>query len=151
MIADPADKKTRKKLDKSVRAFSAKALERRWRRVVKRAKRIDELTEEERHALRKDLKALRYTSEFFWSLYPDCDVEAFVVQLQKLQELFGYLNDVAMARNLARIPPEGEWVSQNVQSAIGFAIGWHTAHAKDTWTEARSNWNALKKSGRFWD
>ena len=54
----------------------------------------------------ESLKTLRYTGEYFGSLYRPADVKPFVRQLKKLQDVFGYVNDVATAGQLERISEE---------------------------------------------
>ena len=36
---------------------------------------------------------MRYTAEFFASLYPEGDTRAYIKQIRGLQEVFGYLNE----------------------------------------------------------
>ncbi len=145
IASNPASKKRQRRMLQPAQAFAGRALAANWKKVAKQGRRFDELNDEERHELRKDLKALRYTIECCAPLYPEKQVKRFVKRLQLLQELFGYVNDVVMARRLAanRTP--------ELQCAIGYAIGWHTAHAGDTWTDARSNWKKLRAARRFWE
>ncbi len=49
--------------------------------------------------MRKALKRLRYQAEFFAPLFAKLGTERFIERLKKLQDVFGYTNDVRMARN----------------------------------------------------
>ena len=84
--------------------------------------------------MRKSLKKLRYTVEYFGSLYRPTDVKPFVKQLKYLQDLFGYVNDVETASQLERISEEQCQESRECQRAAGYIIGWHTAEAAHRWT-----------------
>lgn len=129
--------------------FAGKALERRWRKVAAYGKRIETLTVEERHAMRKAMKKLRYTVEFFRSLYPKKRVKPFLDRLRALQDMFGYLNDVAMAEKLTDLPPAQKG-AREISLGMGFVIGWHEARSRQAWEEARKIWNRARKAEKFW-
>jgi inorganic triphosphatase YgiF len=149
VLADPAGGKRRAALRVPVTRLAAAALQKRWQKVANRARHLEELSDEERHALRKDLKTLRYTAEFFAPLFAAGKVRKFIAELQHLQELFGYLNDVVMAGRLAELTgPKSE--SVGLREAVGYVMGWHSAHAEDAWRDARTRWRELKKARRFW-
>lgn len=135
----------------TVGTFAVEALEKRWKSAARLAARMDELTLEERHDLRKELKKLRYAVEFFRSAFPARKVKPFLARLKTLQDVFGYLNDVAMAGKLAgmvaavdRKPP--------VETALaaGFVLGWHEARAAHAFENARTLWDETKRTRRFW-
>lgn len=134
----------------SVSAYAGKALNRQWKKVADFGKRIDGLDVPERHEMRKALKKLRYGCEFFASLYPKSQRKPFLTHLRHLQEIFGYLNDVAMAEKLIGLPvPEGPDAAAANQTA-GFAVGWHKARAQTVWQEARKAWDEASSASRFW-
>ncbi len=90
------------------------------------------LGEESLHDFRKDMKTLRYLSEFFAPLWPDASWPDFRNILQGLQDDLGLLNDMANARaktrdKTARSPREIEAL---------------TASTRD--------WRALLAMGPFW-
>lgn len=133
-----------------VQALAATALARRWRKVCSSAKRIDQLSVEQRHALRKELKKLRYATEFFRSLFPDRQVKPFLASLKRLQDLFGELSDAAMLEArldqlAAQMPPDPD-----ARFAAGLLIGSASARADVHWHEARTLWKALKRHRLFW-
>ncbi|SFR76719.1 CHAD domain-containing protein [Sphingomonas jatrophae] len=81
--------------------FAAEALSR-WRRRVKRdGRNLAKADDETRHELRKDAKKLRYTAEFFASLFAEGKVakrrKRFLERLEVLQDELGALNDLATA------------------------------------------------------
>src|SRR5262249_13137038 len=115
-------------LDDALGRFARTALKRQWKRVAERGARLDALTLEEPHAIRKALKGLRYTCEFFSPLYPAAKTRPFIKQLRRLQEVFGYLNDVAAAARLNAICAAG-CDSAEARHTAGYILGWHNARA----------------------
>lgn len=137
-------------LERPVGEFAARALKKRWKKVGSYGKRIGDLSIAERHEMRKALKKLRYAVEFFRSLYPQKAVRPFLEQLKVLQDVFGYLNDVAMAEHLVDLPKAKGVSKEDVALAKGFVIGWHEARAAQAWTSARAIWKKTAKANRFW-
>lgn len=150
LVAWPPVLQADPKLAEPVRRFAGKALDRAWRRVAKRGKRIDKLDVEERHDLRKALKSLRYSIEFFGPLYAEDDARPFVKRLKALQDCFGYVNDVAMAERIGAIV--GRYGSGDSEAEIvaGFVLGWHAARVEGAWGEAKRGWRKLSERDRFW-
>lgn len=95
------------------------------------------------HAVRKELKRLRYLAEFIAPLYRDKPVARFFDALAPAQDALGRHNDLAVAsaayRDRAATEPEA-W----------FAVGWLAAQQARS---ARAARKALKRAGRaepFW-
>ena len=137
-------------LSMPVAKFARSALKKRWRKVATSGERLDDLTVEQRHAMRKALKTLRYTAEFFTSLYPKRAAHQFVKEIRGLQEVFGYLNDVVAAERLNAICHEGCGDSPQAQRAAGYVLGWHNAQAAHAWKDAHRGWQKLDALPRFW-
>jgi inorganic triphosphatase YgiF len=138
------------KLSTPVVKFARSALKKRWRKVSESGQRLDDLTVEQRHAMRKALKTLRYTAEFFASLYPEHATRQFIKQIRSLQEVFGYLNDVVAAERLNAICHEGCGDSREAQRAAGYVLGWHNAQAAHAWKDAHKGWQKLDALPCFW-
>jgi CHAD domain-containing protein len=124
-------------------------LRKRWKKTVKHARKFDTLDDEQRHELRKELKKLRYAVEFFESLFPAMRVGPFLKRLKKLQNVFGELNDAAMAKATLRdgslaLPP-------SLGHATGWILGTSQARAEFGWAGARSLWRKLEATKPFWD
>jgi inorganic triphosphatase YgiF len=98
------DKAARKLRDQPISASAEEELERRWKRVLKRGKRLAELDPEERHQVRIAIKKLRYATEFFDSLFKGKGVkkrkQAALKTLEALQETLGELNDIAVGSHM---------------------------------------------------
>jgi inorganic triphosphatase YgiF len=137
-------------LDEPLARFADRALSKAWKRATKKGRHLASLGGEERHELRKALKALRYTIEFFGTLYRSGQVEPLLKALKKLQDVFGYLNDVEAARRLesiseVRCPSKGD-----AQRVAGYIIGWHTAKAATCCDGVEPKWRRLMSKPRFW-
>src|SRR5262245_33197369 len=137
-------------LSMPVAKFARVALKKRWRKVADSGERLDDLDVVERHAMRKSLKTLRYTAEFFASLYPAQATRRFIKEIRRLQEEFGYLNDVVAAERLSAICRESCPDNCEAQRAAGFVLGWHNAQAVHAWKDAHKGWRKLNALPRFW-
>jgi inorganic triphosphatase YgiF len=147
----PQTVKDNPKLDAPVSTFAAEALARSWKRIAKRGARLARLSAEERHELRKDLKGFRYAVEFLGSLYDARKVSRFAKDLKRLQDVFGYVNDVAMAKALDTICEERCAASREAQRAAGYTRGWHDVGAQQAWAGVAKVWDRLAGRARFWE
>ena len=80
--------------------FAARALERLHRKALKLARRVDWHDARERHALRIRVKRLRYACDSFAGCFSAPALEPYLAALERLQDAFGELNDVAVGRRL---------------------------------------------------
>jgi inorganic triphosphatase YgiF len=147
----PQTVKNNPRLGAPVGDFAPAALARSWKKIAKRGARLDTLSPEERHEMRKALKAFRYAVEFFGSLYDGRKVGRFVKDLKKLQDVFGYVNDVATAKALGAICEERCAGSRPAQRAAGYALGWHEVTAQHAWDGVAALWDRLAERPRFWE
>ncbi len=128
----------------------AAALDRRWRKVRRMARELAGMDVESRHALRKELKKLRYGAEFLGIIYPKAQVSAFVGRLKALQEVFGSLNDAATAQSMLTGPAAPLAADPDAARASGLVIGGRLARADQDWTRARALWRDLDRARPFW-
>ncbi len=119
--------------DANVLKYADKALKKAWRRVNKWGKRIDELSPEERHSMRKKLKSLRYVTEFFLPLYSAKTAKPFLKKLQRLQDVFGYLNDVETSRKLFAIVAKSKDTGEDLSAQASLICNWHQGRADVAW------------------
>lgn len=86
-------------------SFSREVLTRRAKKVAKKAAILKDLDPVKRHKLRIAIKKLRYTSEFFASLFSHGKAGkravAFQSALKNLQDCLGALNDIAVHEDMA--------------------------------------------------
>ena len=131
--------------------FARAALNKRWKAVVKLGARIDDLTLEERHDLRKRLKKMRYVLEFYQPVFKPKAIKPFLKTLKRLQNVFGYLNDVVMAKQVIELADRAEETEKRgLLIAAGFVTGWHERRAEDAWSHARALWDDTRHAEKFW-
>ncbi|MEM6680194.1 MAG: CYTH and CHAD domain-containing protein [Pseudomonadota bacterium] len=151
---DPADHGQTERLAMPFATLAAEALIRADRKARKRAAAakggIANLEIEQRHDLRKALKALRYMIEFALPLWPAKRVKPLVKALKSLQTLFGSLNDAAMAEALF-LAENAPCASDPAASrAAGRLIGAANAAAEHDWAAAQIRWQDFAAVPRPW-
>lgn len=82
-------------------AFAAGMLRQVWARCQQHGASVSAMGPDVRHDFRKDLKSLRYLSEFFTPLFPALAQEPFRSDFRDIQDALGILNDFAVAQLLA--------------------------------------------------
>ena len=136
-------------LQEPVEDFADKLLQERWKKAAKLGRSIESLDGDDQHKMRRSLKKLRYTAEFLVPLYSKAKVKPFIGRLKKLQDVFGYVNDVRMAAGLRDIA-KAHCGEPAPLIAAGVVLGHHEAKAAEVWQHAPKAWRALKARGPFW-
>jgi CHAD domain-containing protein len=93
------------------------------KRFARSGQRLNAADDKQLHALRIIAKKLRYSAEFFASLYGKRKAQAFLAALSEVQEALGQINDVAVAHRLLDGLVAGPALSAQ-QEAIALAKGW---------------------------
>jgi CHAD domain-containing protein len=91
----------------AVTKFAARRLKHHERRVHRLANDLDTADAAQRHRLRIAAKKLRYTVEFFQSLFERKSARIYAAALAEMQDTLGKLNDCATARRLLECVPHG--------------------------------------------
>jgi inorganic triphosphatase YgiF len=133
------------------RDFAEAELERRHGKVGRLADRLD-VSDDARHAVRIELKKLRYASEFFRDIYPRRGAKRFVRRMARVQAALGRMNDVATAERilaelLARLGAER---TREHDRAAGFVEGWAAQLAANALRETEDAWERLERTRPFW-
>ena len=146
-------KELRKIYSLPAQRFAREALSLRYKKIRKRARHLDSMTIEERHAFRIALKKLRYVAEFFAPLFPGKKAGAFFAALSKLQDALGVLNDAANAGGLLRkaAVAAGEISGPELMQASIFVEGWYRNLAAPSWGKAQKLWRRFEKQDPFWE
>ena len=139
-----------RKLDAPIVPFASRALAKRWKALLPYGARIDTLTVDERHEMRKELKKLRYVADAFQGLFDASAVAAFQKGVKRLQKAFGALNDSAMAERMLMAPEAPGAGDVSAQRAAGRVIGHLSAEADRLWPEAIHGWELLSARRPFW-
>jgi CHAD domain-containing protein len=108
--------------------LARKQIYKKYRDIVKVPSRILENIEDEKlHALRIECKKLRYSMEFFSSLFPPKKINLLIAQLKILQDNLGDFNDLCVQQkyllNIAQELPATHQKFKKTQVAIGSLIG----------------------------
>jgi len=108
--------------------LAQKRIFKQYRGIVKAGNRIIENMEDEQlHALRIKCKKLRYLMEFFSSLFPRKKIRNLIKQLKKLQNNLGSLNDMYVQEkylmDIALELPATDQKSKRTLMAMGSLIG----------------------------
>ena len=116
----------------------------RWHgKVVEQGLRFGELPLEERHALRKRGKRLRYSLAFAESLLPASRLQSYRKQLSLVQDILGEINDLAVARDYYRVQCE-------THPQAWFALGWIEARLDALTVQAQQAFSDLAHTKPFW-
>jgi CHAD domain-containing protein len=133
---------------KPVDKLAARLIERREAKTRKAGRAIADLSVEQRHALRKRLKTLRYGASFLAPLFKGKRVKRYLKALGAMQDKLGTINDLAVARGLLIALREEE------RGALGGAItlldAALAAELADRLTKLPAGWREFKKMPPFW-
>jgi CHAD domain-containing protein len=108
------------------------ALNRAWADCLSNGTNLTAMSERAQHELRKDLKTLRYLSEFFAVLWPDAPLNAFLHDMRLLQEDLGLLNDRVIA----------------AEHGLAAADDSHFEARRVTAAQA---WTRVQQGGKWWE
>jgi inorganic triphosphatase YgiF len=141
----------RKDLDQPARDFASEKLDHQRKKAAKLGAHFATLSDEERHVLRKRLKRLRYTAEFFASLYPEKATKPYLKRLGALQDCFGALNDFATAARLVKaLTTLGTEGSAARARAGALLLEHHRKAAEGLIGETAARWDKLARRKPFW-
>ena len=128
----------------SIEKFARRCLERLWRKVRRKAKKLESLPPTELHDLRKSLKTLRYAFENFAPFWKKRDSKRFLARLLRLQSALGQINDVENVKtSLRRFAKSAQ---PELAFASGLVIGTHTTRQKTVLIKISKHWQRLATS-----
>lgn len=130
-------------VDQPLKKFAKHALKRGEHRLLKRGEHLQENDPELRHRARIASKKVRYTTEFFQSLYPHERVKAFVARLSDLQHELGWLNDAAVA--IDRLE-QLQQADRNIADAAAFVRGYLFSLVHGDNAKLVRTWDKFKRS-----
>ncbi len=108
-----------------------------------------------RHLLRIRLKKLRYNTDFLQALYESPVKKKYLRALERLQDDFGHLNDVAVAETLlADLAADHQGGRGGKESEIHAAsaaiMGWHARGLYDSEPRLLADWDKFTNAPPFW-
>jgi len=141
----------RDSLSKPAAEFASRALAKRYAKAEERGAAAASGSMADRHALRIELKKLRYASEFLASLFRKKRGRRFIRELEGLQEVLGSLNDVRVARRLARSLGEAREASRAELERGATALdGWTAQLVSRAEPKLAKRWQHFAEVEPFW-
>ncbi|NHO31533.1 CYTH and CHAD domain-containing protein [Acetobacter fallax] len=128
-------------------AIAPAPLDRFFRKVNRRGRRIDPASPETLHDLRKSLKKLRYGADYFASLFPGRRVRPYLKRCKILQRALGEINDAAVALTLA-----DEFSDSHVDlaPACGAVARWSDRKTRKALRKFPQSWKDFQDVTPFW-
>jgi len=124
--------------DKPIGKFSARQLDRAWKKVREGASHLAGLEEKQLHRLRIDIKELRYSGEFLASLYHRKKARKFAASLEAMQECLGSIHDDIVSRQIV------------ADYGLSHAGQGDAANRGRLVKQLHSRFKRLKKAGPYW-
>lgn len=142
----------RKWLDESAEKVAGRLLKKRHKAVLKLGRDFKKLSAQERHQLRIALKKLRYTAEFFRSLYQKKREKAYFHALSQLQNSLGRMNDIVVADHLLKrlSAARDRRISDLISTGGGIVAHWYSQSAGSSEHQAEANWREFCRCDAFW-
>lgn len=131
----------------TARQWAEAALERRYQKLRKLGKRLDELDPTERHALRIAGKKLRYAAEFFAAIKPKA-ARRFIDRLAHLQDILGVLNDVAVTTRLLDEAKQAGGTA--VWEGAGMVAGYLAREQSERLDDLYKAWRDFNATSPYW-
>jgi CHAD domain-containing protein len=155
-----ADAQIAARRDAPIETLAGEQLSRRRKKIRRRGRDMASLNPEELHALRIQVKKLRYATEFFSGVYPGKKAEKrqekFRAALKQLQTCLGGFNDIAMRKALcaAILTRPGRNLSEEQNRhrafAAGLIIGDQHAQIRKLMNRARKAYARFDDAKPFW-
>jgi inorganic triphosphatase YgiF len=144
-----ADDEQLERLAAPARAYAQAELERRYERVRKQGRKLAELDAPGRHQLRIAIKKLRYSIEFFTTLFDPEASGTLRTRLARLQDILGTMNDAATLQGLLSD------VHANTQDVAlaqmrGVLTGWSAGRGAALHAELERAWKSFRRTPTFW-
>ena len=143
--------------NRPVTAFAQEVLGQRTRKTVKKLKKLETLDALHRHRLRIAAKKLRYTTDFFASLFSKAKARKarrrFEKVLKALQDALGKLNDISVHERMARqfAHPDRKSKKKTEKAyAIGLLAGREKHLARLCFADAAKAGRQLSEAQSFW-
>lgn len=131
----------------TIGGFAAMVLDAQWRRVRRAGKGHRDLAPAELHALRIEVKKLRYAIEFFQALHARKAVRSFLDHAADLQEILGALNDATVTSHLLDTLKADD---RSVVEAAGIVRGWGAARVHDGRSRFEGAWKRFEAAQPYW-
>jgi inorganic triphosphatase YgiF len=132
-----------------VQDHAGDTLERCYKRVLKRGKKIKSPNLRRLHRLRIATKKLRYAAGFFSPLYPRRRAQPMAGTLNDLQDVLGAINDCASAPEMIEACARAARGPLRPQART-IIDHWNSAVLEERRRELAGAWDAFEQARRFW-
>jgi inorganic triphosphatase YgiF len=134
------------------RSAARRLLTRRHRRLQRSAASVVVTEHATVHALRIEVKKLRYAVEFLGSLYDGSARRRFEKRLGRLQTILGRFNDADVARRLLGelVKRLGDEAKPELHMAAGLVAGWASREAETQLARLDREWREFDSVAPFW-
>ena len=133
----------------SVREFATTRLRRLAKRFRRSSEKLNTLDEARLHALRILAKKLRYSAEFFSSLFDKHNSKVFLAALGEVQDVLGQINDIAVAQRLMEELAHDRKLSREVEAFL-LVKGWIEHDLTDFFAVMHRAVERVSKAPVFW-
>ena len=140
-------------LDQPLAHLGGRLLDKRHKRVLKRGREFEQLSDADLHRLRISLKKLRYAGEFFAAQFPDGKPRLYIRALRRLQNDLGQLNDAAVAESCLKKLLDTQRKSSHLAAlgvGAGLVIGWRARALEETRSQITEDWHAFVATEPYW-
>ena len=138
-------------LAQPIEDWAGSILNRAHKKALRAGEGLETLDVPARHLLRIRLKKLRYNTDFLQALYDTPAKKKYLRALERLQDDFGHLNDVAVAESLlAELGTNGGADGAAIHAAGAAIMGWHARGVRDSEPRLLDDWAAFIKATPFW-
>lgn len=144
----PTDPARIELLQQPIKVFASTQMDKRLRAVLRAGRDFADLNSMARHALRIEVKKLRYASEFFTPLFNGKKTKPFQAALAPLQDILGVMNDTAVAHH--RLLTLAASNPALLGLPCGAALGWLEAMAFDALHDCKKTWKRFHAHANAW-
>ncbi|MBV8747645.1 MAG: CHAD domain-containing protein [Xanthobacteraceae bacterium] len=144
----------------AIERLAATELDRCWKKILKRGRKLRGLDPRRRHKLRIAVKKIRYASEFFAGVFPGAKSNrrqtVFLKRLKPVQDCLGELNDITVHQHLtsefAAEPAHGprRKGGENTAFAAGLLSGHEQARLADVLDAADRAFRRCEEVKPYW-
>lgn len=138
-------------------AFAEQSLSALHKKLMKRGRKFEKLSTDDRHRVRIAVKKMRYAVEFFGDLFDGKQRRRYSKRLARLQDDLGHLNDVVMAESMLDLlvhATDGDGGEPSEQRklavAAGQVLGWHQRTVREFDKRLVKDWYAFAETKPFW-
>ena len=133
----------------SAKDFATKRLQKQSKRFARSGQHLETASAARLHSLRIIAKKLRYSAEFFSSLFDKRKAESFVGALGKVQDVLGQINDIAVAHRLLDGLTMDAALTDH-HEAVVLVKGWIAHDQSGQLASLRKSISAFNKQPEFW-